>query len=258
MKLLSIITVVYNDVSHIEETIKSVLNQPLEKTMLEYIIIDGKSTDGTVDVIHKYQNMIDIFISEPDTGIYNAMNKGVRLASGRWCQFLNSGDVLVPDAYRIFDFCINNNTGILFGNTIRSFTKCFIKQRFQYKEGVLPPVCHQSAFIRSDIMKEYLYDEKYQICADLDLFKKIYDSGFKFQYVDIDISKYNMYGFSARNMVKFAEEKRRIGFYISKLEFLKFRLKAFVFRISPKLYNWLLYMSIKHEADKKDIIYKTS
>lgn len=256
MKLLSIITVVYNDVSHIEETIKSVLCQPLDKSGWEYIIIDGKSTDGTVDVIKKYQKDIDIFISEPDTGIYNAMNKGVRLASGKWCQFLNSGDILIPDAYKIFNVKLNSNTGVLFGNTISSFPNCFIKQRFKYEEDALPHVCHQSAFIRSDLMKKFGYNEIYRICADLDLFKKIFDSGYKFQYVDIDISKYDMYGFSARNMIKYANEKRKIGFQISTIEFLKFRLKAFLYKLSHKLHNWLLYISIKQQANPEDITYK--
>lgn len=256
MKKLSIITVVYNDVSHIERTIKSVLDQPLDRSEREYIIIDGKSTDGTTDVIKKYQKDIDIFISEPDTGIYNAMNKGVRLASGKWCQFLNSGDLLVPNAYLIFNTHIDDNTGILYGNTIRSFPKCLIKQRFTVEEGKLPPVCHQSAFIRNDIMKKFEYNEMYKVCADLDLFKKIFDSGYKYQYVDIDISIYDMYGFSSHNMIRFANEKKNIGFSISVTELLKFRLKAFLYKIFPKLYNWLMYKSIKRQANPEDIIYK--
>lgn len=256
MKLLTIITVVYNDVSHIEETIKSVLCQPLDRSEWEYIIIDGKSTDGTVEVINQYQKDIDIFISEPDKGIYNAMNKAVRLASGRWCQFLNCGDLLVKNAYLIFNTSIYDDTGILFGNTIRSFPKVLIRQRFSYEEGELPPVCHQSAFIRSDVMKKFEYNEAYKVCADLDFFKKVFDSGYKFQYVDIDISIYDMYGFSSYNILNFAREKQYIGFQISATELLKFRLKVLLYKLSPQLHNWLMYLSIKRQANPEDITYK--
>ena len=89
--LISIITVVFNDKYGLEETILSVLSQTSEN--IEYIIIDGGSNDGTVDVIKKYEKSIDKWISEPDNGIYDAMNKGIALASGGFINFMNAGDV---------------------------------------------------------------------------------------------------------------------------------------------------------------------
>ncbi len=90
--IVTVITVVYNGVANVEETIKSVLNQSYPN--VEYIIVDGGSTDGTLEVIKKFDHAVDYWISEPDGGIYDAMNKGVELSTGRWLNILNVGDVL--------------------------------------------------------------------------------------------------------------------------------------------------------------------
>ena len=95
--LVSIITVVYNAEEFLEETILSVLNQDYKN--IEYIIIDGGSTDLTLDIIKKYHEKIDIFVSEDDKGIFDAMNKGIGLANGEWLNFLNAGDVLCFDKF---------------------------------------------------------------------------------------------------------------------------------------------------------------
>lgn len=87
---ISIVTVSYNAVDTIEETIQSVLGQDYEA--IEYIVVDGGSTDGTVDIIKKYSDKLSYWVSEPDNGVYDAMNKGITVASGQWINFMNSGD----------------------------------------------------------------------------------------------------------------------------------------------------------------------
>ena len=91
--LVSIVTVVYNGENFLEETIKSVINQTYEN--IEYIIIDGGSTDGTVDIIKKYEDKINYWVSEKDAGIYDAMNKGIEAFKGDYINFLNAGDSYV-------------------------------------------------------------------------------------------------------------------------------------------------------------------
>ncbi|RZK61390.1 MAG: glycosyltransferase, partial [Pedobacter sp.] len=95
MPKLTVITIVYNNVRDIERTINSVLNQTYPK--IEYIIIDGKSTDGTLDIIEKYRSKISKIVSEPDKGIYDAMNKGLALATGDYVLFMNSGDEIYDE-----------------------------------------------------------------------------------------------------------------------------------------------------------------
>lgn len=256
MKLISVVTVVFNDVENIGCTIESVLSQNIPQSEFEYIVIDGGSTDGTVDVIKRYIDKISIFISEKDSGIYNAMNKSLQYITGKWCIFLNSGDCLCKNAFRILDVdpLIGTDVGIIFGNTIRSFKQGRMRYRVIFKQGEMPPVCHQSAFIRSDIMKRLGYNEHYRICADLDLFKKIFDYKYRFYYVNQDVAIYDMVGFSAQNMVTYAKEKKAIGFNMSVIELIKFYLKSCLFKLAPTLYNYLLYKSIKRKTRLEDIL----
>jgi len=95
--LISVVTVVYNGEKHLEQTIKSVLDQGYDN--IEYIIIDGGSTDGTLEIIKKYEDAIDYWVSESDGGIYDAMNKAISLATGEWINFMNSGDDFFSDIY---------------------------------------------------------------------------------------------------------------------------------------------------------------
>ena len=115
---ISVITVVYNDCKHIEETIKSFISQTWRNK--EYIIIDGGSTDGTVDIIKRFEEDITFWCSEPDEGIYDAMNKGIAKASGDWINILNSGDhyastTSLEDAVRNTD---TDKVDVIFGDSI--------------------------------------------------------------------------------------------------------------------------------------------
>lgn len=167
---LSVITINFNDKVGLQRTIESVATQSFRS--IEYIVIDGGSTDGSVDVIKKYADKINYWVSEPDKGIYNAMNKGIAKATGKYCLFLNSGDYLIDDGVLQKVFENNFNEDILYGN-LRYRT-----EDGQYGEIVFPEnitflqlfsdfLPHPCTFIRKkcfDVAGNY--DEKYTIVAD--------------------------------------------------------------------------------------------
>lgn len=198
--LISIITVSYNAVNTIEETILSVVNQNFED--YEYIIIDGGSTDGTLDVIKKHQDKITHWVSEPDKGIYDAMNKGIDLASGEWINFMNSGDYFhrndtVSQVVSYFSIELN----IIYGNTLLSYernktSKYLTAKKFQNIRYSIP-FCHQSVFVKSELIKEMKFDLMYRYSADYDFFLKIYKKKkYIYKKVPIPISIYDMNGVS--------------------------------------------------------------
>jgi len=158
LPLITIITVVYNGEEYLEETIKSVINQDYPN--IEYIIIDGGSTDGTIDIIKKYEDYIDYWVSEKDSGIYDAMNKGISLALGKWINFMNAGDKML---YLNPDDLIKNK---------KTFSVYFFDKKAEkiYKNPLTKMyltrnmVCHQSiVYSRKDIVK---YDTNIPVIAD--------------------------------------------------------------------------------------------
>lgn len=170
MPKISIITINFNDANGLEKTIVSVLNQVYLD--FEYIVIDGNSTDGSKAVILKYKDQLTYWVSEPDNGIYNAMNKGINVANGDYLLFMNSGDVLVDDTAILngcteklvedivaFDCFLEKDNQIIGRRThIENPTLFYV-----YKKGFK----HQSTFIkRSLFQKVGLYNESYTIAGD--------------------------------------------------------------------------------------------
>ena len=155
LPVISIITVVLNNVKTIENTIISVINQNYKN--LQYIIIDGGSTDGTVEILEKYSNNIAVWISEPDTGIYNALNKGLNLSQGLYYLVLGSDDTLYPTA--ISDLYENAEDGYVVCGKIKIFKNDkFIKITYGHSA---------SALIYKKLHNRYgYYDESYKIAAD--------------------------------------------------------------------------------------------
>lgn len=166
MKQLSVITINWNNSFGLQKTIESVIRQTY--TDFEFIVIDGNSTDCSVDVIMKYESNITIWKSEADNGIYDAMNKAIQLASGEYLLFLNSGDFLISNTVLESVFATERTTDFIFG--------C-VKKEFGYR--IVPPstitfysalfdiISHQSSFIKKSLFKEFgLYDVNVKIVAD--------------------------------------------------------------------------------------------
>lgn len=202
---VTIVTVVYNGIDSIEETILSVINQ--DYTDKEYIIIDGGSTDGTIEIIKKYETRIDHWISEKDKGIYDAMNKGIIMANGEWVNFMNSGDYFFD--YRtlstIFsNISINSSIRVLYGSVcFFNNNKLIVKQSRPLKSIKLEmPICHQSMLTRAAFLKSYLFDLKYKFASDYDQLYKIYnDSPNGLLDTHCTISRITINGFSESNSI---------------------------------------------------------
>jgi glycosyltransferase involved in cell wall biosynthesis len=175
---ISIITIVYNDVRNIERTIRSIRTQTYPK--IEYIIIDGGSTDGTVDAIKKYEDTVSFWTSESDRGIYDAMNKGLRAATGDYIWFINSGDEIhTNDTLSKITDLLNLNADIYYGEAayidqlgnevgLRSDVtphKLPNKLRWQDMDRGMV-VCHQSFLVKRDIAPQY--NLRYPHSGDID------------------------------------------------------------------------------------------
>lgn len=196
---LSVITINYNNCDGLRKTIESVVNQTWRN--FEYIIIDGGSTDGSLDVIKEFADQIDYWVSEPDKGIYNALNKGVEKAQGEYCNFMNSGDCFYSLDVLEKVFSDNPIADIICGNTQLDYLKT-PPQEISFDFLFNSSICHQCAFIRTSLMKKYGYDEKYKIVADRKFFMQalILDNC-SYQAIDVNVVKYDITGFSSANPV---------------------------------------------------------
>lgn len=201
--IISIITVAYNAESTIENTILSVINQTY--TNIEYIVIDGGSTDKTVEIIKRYSNRISYWISEPDKGIYDAMNKGIKLATGKWINFMNCGDTFY-DKNVITNLLekADKDSDIIYGNTnlIYSFGN-YLKIGKNTTTKDYMPFCHQSSFNKTEILKKLMFNLEFKICADRNFYYLCNKQGYTFEYVDIIIANYEAEnGLSSTNSIK--------------------------------------------------------
>ena len=208
---LSIITINYNNSNGLLKTINSVVNQSC--TEFEYIIIDGGSTDGSLDHIEKNISKISYWISEPDKGIYNAMNKGIRASNGEYLLFLNSGDVLyntkviesVIDNMYTEDFIIGK---IEFENTHEVNTLPQELSLLRFMEKSIP---HPSTFIKRSVMQKYMYDETLRIVSDWKFFMQalIFDNA-SYRYLDTTIVLFETSGISSTNIESVELERESV------------------------------------------------
>jgi len=200
---LSIITIVYNNAADIERTMHSVINQAYKN--IEYIIIDGASTDGTLDVINKYRDSIAKLISEPDKGIYDAMNKGLQHATGDYVLFMNSGDEIYAADTVERIFATEPDADIYYGETemINAAGESLGRRRHKapnqlkhtsFKLGM--SVSHQAIYIKRSLIQPY--NLKYQLSADIDWILNAVKHAQKIVNVHQYVAKYLVGGMSKK------------------------------------------------------------
>lgn len=206
---ISVVTVVYNGGSVIEETIKSVINQTYSN--MEYLVIDGGSTDGTIDIIKKYQDKITYWISEPDKGIYDAMNKAINLACGSWINFMNAGDYFYSDTV-LCDIFGNNadytEYATIYGDAeYRLSDFSYIRPGYDCDRDHFMPFSHQAAFARADVAKKNKFNLKYRIAADTEFFLRLNRENYKLKHISVIVCSYDASeGLSMHNEVAHAKE----------------------------------------------------
>jgi glycosyltransferase involved in cell wall biosynthesis len=193
--LISIIIVTYNASSLLQNAIDSVINQTYKN--IELIIIDGNSTDNTVDIIKKNKSSINFWISESDNGIYDAMNKGVMHCSGDYILFLGADDVLHNVLDQVAERLVNLSC-VYYGNVFfESIQKEYDGEFNAYKLAV-KNICHQAIFYPKSVFLKYKFNTKYKIRADHYLNLECFsDKKFRFQYMNINIANYSDGGFSS-------------------------------------------------------------
>lgn len=233
--LVSIITIVYNDANNIEKTILSVLEQTYHK--IQYLIIDGGSTDGTLQIIEKYRSKIGYFLSESDAGISDAFNKGINLAEGKLIGTINSGDFYEANAIELAvrmskDFLKDDNIVLhgnikMFGENWEKIYKPFNLSSF-YRQM---PVWHPTLFISKELYNKFRYNTSYKIAMDYELLSRIYsERKSKFIYIDATLSSMDTKGLSNHSAIKGFEEvmhasRKNLG--VSKLKsYIIFKLRS--------------------------------
>ena len=214
MPKLSIITVNYNDRYGLSKTIESVISQTYKD--FEFLVIDGNSTDGGKDVIAQYADHIDCWVSEADSGVYNAMNKGIRQATGDFVLFLNSGDRLYDDGVlqKVVP-SLSDAFGIYYGDVI--IKKSHSEKHKKYPDQLsfsyfyTNALCHQACFIKKSLFYDhFFYNEDYKIYSDGEFFiYTICGQNVPYKHLDMIISVYDFSGISTQpDYAKIHEEER--------------------------------------------------
>lgn len=216
-KRLSVVTICRNDRESLRKTLESVRGQRVRN--FQYIVIDGGSTDGSVDLIRQNEDIIDFWISEPDTGIYNAMNKGVGYARGEYCQFLNAGDCFA-DADVTGDVVplLSGDYDVYYGAVLQARSNGKLKRRRLAREVTLPLLVqwtsghlqHQGGFTRTSLLRRYPFDESFRIASDYRFWLQAYIEGEStFCFLDRTIAIFDGSGISNTEQELSLAERRR-------------------------------------------------
>ena len=227
--LISVVTVVFNAAETIEETVQSVLNQNFDN--FEYLIVDGASSDGTLEKIEKYRNRLTL-ISEYDTGIYDAMNKAVKLTKGSYVYFIGADDIFKSaNVLREVAEKLKSRNTVYYGDVLFKHKGNVYDGNFGKVKLATRNICHQSIFYPADVFLEYFFDTEYRIFADYYLnILLFYRSAFSFQYIDLVIAVYN--------------DKGQSGLDVLDKNFERDRLKIF-YKNSPKYLIRRIYKTNK-------------
>jgi len=247
---VSVITVVFNGVDQLETTIQSVISQTCDN--IEYLVIDGGSDDGTIDILRKYDDRIDYWVSERDDGIYDAMNKGIDLSSGEWVNFMNSGDVFFDQDVVASVFGSKNNldgNDVIYGDVLVIYPEYAHMKKIR-KAGFLNDLwkgmqfSHQSMFASAKHLRQNKFNLENKLAADFDYIYSAYCQHKRFLYIEKTISSVSAGGTSDIKRSQSCRERLSI---VSRLNKDKLANKLIVrLYYSVKIVDSLVRGLIKH------------
>lgn len=224
MTLLNIVMVVYNAVDSVEFSLLSVLR--FKSPNIRLIIIDGGSTDGTLDILNKYKNRISVLISEKDYGIYDAMNKSLKYIESGWVLFLGADDILIESPNKLLEYT-KNPTTIYYASSFFNVLQKKYAGRFNTLKLTRRNICHQAILYPTTVFEQYSYDLRYKLLADYNLNLLLWkDNNFSFLHIPLTITVFNQRGSCSReidwnferNKIKII--KRTYPFYVYILNFV--------------------------------------
>lgn len=256
-KLISIITIVYNGETEIVKTIESVASQKTKD--VEYIIIDGKSTDNTMKEIQKYSDKIDLLISEKDDGIYDAINKGISLATGELIGIIHSGDYYAKEAIEFVrkEF-MKSKADVIYGDVtiineidnnilfiLQKANHRFLKKRMS--------LFHPSSFITKKSYQKYgAYNLEYKIAADYELFMRYLKNGLSFSYIPQNLAFFKIGGISTTKVDELIKENIKIKKqYNGRFDAFKFKYKKLVLNTLMRIRRTILIGTIGKDGLNK-------
>lgn len=243
--LISIVTVVLNAAGTLERTIESVEQQPFRD--YEYLIIDGGSTDGSLDIVRKHESAIAYWCSEPDGGLYDAMNKGARAAKGRWVLFLGADDVLVGSLAEIAPLLSDPNT-VYYGDVYMPRRGAIYDGAFSAYKIMFKNICQQAIFYPRRVFEFHAFDTQYRLWADHVFNIVCYgDRRFRFRYIEKLICVYNDYtGASAHTEDRkfLADREALIRAHLPRWLFFAYLLRT----RASKLKRWLCAAIKRHRS----------
>jgi len=204
---ISVCIVVLNGNPHVTHAVESVLNQ--KYPALELIVVDGGSTDGTLEALRMYSKDISHLISEPDRGIYDAMNKACAIARGEWLIFLGCDDIML-DTLASFANSVKERDAVYYGNVILKSTGEPYDGRFSKYRILEKNICHQAIFYPRQVYKTTAYNLKYPLLADYEYNIRLMGRGCRFRFLKLNVAIYNDSGASAQGDAAFARDRLSI------------------------------------------------
>lgn len=255
---ITIVTVCYNAESSIRGTIESVLSQCRE--LFEYIIVDGSSTDATMKIVDEYRGNIDIVVSEPDKGIYDAMNKGITMAHGDYINFMNAGDYFVNKNVLkdVVTKIGKESPDVMFGDSVCQLDGIYY--RVVASPFYAPPYvkhmmgfCHQCCFVKTETARRFKFDLKYQLAADYNMIMNIFRNNGVFRQLDMPVACYDLNGVSSQQKFRHDTEVfsiERPGKFIA--NYIAVRKRA-VSRILKKMIKPLVVIIFPNVMERKRV-----